>query len=56
MREHKLLKAVLGKEKEREGMEFSFSSKKANLNLRQGGLKDLGIKAINWLLSELKHL
>lgn len=29
-------------------------STEANLNLRQTGLKDLGIKAIKWLLSVLK--
>lgn len=33
---------------------FISPSTKANLNLCQRGLKDLGIKAINLLLSELK--
>lgn len=51
MYQHKLLKAVLGKGRE---SKVEFFSTKANLNLCQRGLKDLGIKAINLVLSKLK--
>jgi hypothetical protein len=51
-----LLKAVLGKGRESkvEVSVFFFSPTKANLNLCQTGLKDVGIRAINLPLSKLK--
>lgn len=47
-------KAVLGKGRERK-VEGSPLHTKANLNLCQRGLKDLGIKALNFVLSKLKR-